>query len=362
MKPSLVVCLIVSIRTAFYKYALNGLYYSGAYYSLKNRFRGVGALLTLHHVRPRGPAGSFAPNRILEITPEFLEATILQVKELGYEFVSLNEFQRRLVEEDFRIPFLALTLDDGYADNYHHAFPLFRKHQVPFAIYVCTGLLDGSIDLWWQDLEDILLRERRLEVFFDGTRREFKTETTRQKYVAYETIYWALRSMPLETQLTTFRAIKERYIAKSTKPDSSDTALSWQMIAEMQRSNLLTIGAHTINHRALSKLSSSAAQMEMALSQDLIEQHTGIKPAHFAYPYGDALSAAGREFSMAKELGFLTAVTTRKGVVFPEHAEHLTALPRVSLNGDYQQARNVKLFLSGLPFALFNNFRKLDVN
>jgi len=65
---------------------------------------------------------------------------------------------------------------------------------------------------------------------------------------------------------------------------------------------------------------------------------------------------------MAKELGFLTAVTTRKGVVFPEHAEHLTALPRVSLNGDYQQARNVKLFLSGLPFALFNNFRKLDVN
>ena len=354
--------LIVSIRTTFYKHALNGLYYSGAYYSLKNRFRGVGALLTLHHVRPRGPACGFSPNRILEITPEFLEATILQVKELGYEFVSLNEFQRRLVEKDFQRRFIAFTLDDGYADNYHYAFPLFRKHQVPFAIYVCTGLLDGSIDLWWQDLEDILLRERRLEVFFDGTRRKFKTETTRQKYVAYETIYWALRSMPLEKQLTTFRAIKDHYIAKSTKPDSSDNALSWQMIAEMQRSNLLTIGAHTVKHRALSKLSSSAAQMEMALSQDLIEQHTGIKPAHFAYPYGDALSAAGREFSMARELGFLTAVTTRKGVVFPEHAEHLTALPRVSLNGDYQQARNVKLFLSGLPFALFNNFRKLDVN
>ena len=116
----------MSIRTAFYKYALNGLYYSGAYYSLKNRFRGVGALLTLHHVRPRGPAGSFAPNRILEITPEFLEATILQVKELGYEFVSLNEFQRRLVEKDFQRRFIAFTLDDGYADNYHYAFPQHR--------------------------------------------------------------------------------------------------------------------------------------------------------------------------------------------------------------------------------------------
>lgn len=362
MTPSLAVFSKLSIRTTFYKYALNGLYYSGAYYLLKNRFRGVGALLTLHHIRPRGPDGSFSPNRILEVTPEFLEATILQVKKLGYEIVSLDEFHRRLVEKDFQRRFIVFTLDDGYADNYHYAFPLFRKHQVPFAIYLCTGLLDGSLDLWWQDLEEIVLRETRVEVVINGTPREFITETTRQKYVAYETIYWALRSMPFKAQLKTFKSIKDRYIANAAKPDSSDTALSPEMIAEMQRSNLLTIGAHTLNHWALSKLSPGEAKMEMARSQDLIEQRTGIKPVHFAYPYGDALSAASREFSMAKELGFLTAVTTRKGVVFPEHAEHLTALPRVSLNGDYQQARNVKLLLSGLPFALFNSFRKLDVD
>jgi peptidoglycan/xylan/chitin deacetylase (PgdA/CDA1 family) len=352
----------MSNRTTFYQLALGGLYYSGAYHSLKNRFSGVAALLTLHHVVPGGARERFSPNRILEITPEFLEATIIQVRGLGYEIVSLDEFQRRLIEKDFRTRFVGFTLDDGYADNYHHAFPIFRKHQAPFAIYVCTGLLDGSIDLWWRSLEDIVLRESRVEVVLNGVRREFETNTTRQKYLAFETIYWALRRMPLKLQLVTIQAIKERYFRDTATPLSTDVALSWDMIAEMQRSSLLTIGAHTVNHYALSKLSPGRAQEEMALSRDLIEERTSIKPAHFAYPYGDALSAANQEFNLAKELGFSTAVTTRKGIVFPEHARHLCALPRVSLNGDYQQARNVKLFMSGLPFALYNGFRKLDVD
>ena len=352
----------MSNKTAFYKLALGALYYRGAYHLLKNRFSGIGALLTMHRVVPDGHRQEFSPNRILQITPGFLEATILQVREMGIEIVSLGEFQRRLVERDFRTPVVGFTLDDGYADNYHHAFPIFRKYQVPFAIYLCTGLHDGSIDLWWQDLEEIVRDQTRVDVQLNGVRRDFETKTIKQKYAAYETIYWSLRSMPLDMQLDTFRAIKERYIGRGAASVAPDVALSWDMIAEMLRSNLLTIGAHTVNHFALSKLSPEHLQAEMEHSRDLIEQKTGVRPTHFAYPYGDALSAASREFDMVKELGFSTAVTTRKGVVFPDHARHLDALPRVSLNGDYQHPRNVKLFMSGLPFALFNGFRKLDVS
>jgi len=347
-------------RTAFYKLALGGLHFSGAYHVLKSCFNGVGVLLTLHHVAPEGRTNEFSPNRILAITPEFLEATILQVKNLGFEIVSLDEFQRRLVENDFRTRFVSFTLDDGYADNYNHAFPIFQKHKAPFAIYVCTGMMDSSIDLWWRSLEDIVLKERRIDIILNGSQRAFETVTTRQKYAAFEAIYWALRDMPLEMQLETSRAIKERYAPVTLR--SADISLSWDMIAEMQNSNLLTTGAHTVNHFALSKLSPSDAQKEIAISQDVIERRTGSKPVHFAYPYGDALSASSREFAMVKELGFTTAVTTRKGVVFPEHAQHLDALPRVSLNGDYQRSRYVNLFTSGLPFALSNRFRKLDVS
>ncbi len=53
----------------------------------------------------------------------------------------------------------------------------------------------------------------------------------------------------------------------------------------------------------------------------------------FCYPVGDPTSAGKREFALAKEAGFKLAVTTRPGLAFPEHAGHLFALPRVSLNG-----------------------------
>jgi peptidoglycan/xylan/chitin deacetylase (PgdA/CDA1 family) len=96
-------------------------------------------------------------------------------------------------------------------------------------------------------------------------------------------------------------------------------------------------------------------------SRDRLEEALGVSPRHFAYPYGDAASASRREFEIARALGFTTAVTTRKGAVLPDHADHLHALPRVSLNGDYQQARYVTLFLSDAPFYLARGLRSLDV-
>jgi peptidoglycan/xylan/chitin deacetylase (PgdA/CDA1 family) len=123
----------------------------------------------------------------------------------------------------------------------------------------------------------------------------------------------------------------------------------------------VTIGAHTVNHYNLSKLDPEALRTELTESRHLIAERLQTKVEHFTYPFGDAGSAGPREFALAKELGFLTATTTRKGLVFPEHVDHLQALPRVSLNGDYQRSRYVRLYLSGAPFALWKKFRRLDV-
>jgi len=122
---------------------------------------------------------------------------------------------------------------------------------------------------------------------------------------------------------------------------------------------LVTIGAHTCNHFALAKLSSAEARREIESSVRKIAKELGKPCRHFSYPYGDEGSAGDREFEIARGLGTETAVATRKGLIRKMHASSMTALPRLSLNGDYQDARYIKVLLSGLPFALRDGVKRM---
>jgi peptidoglycan/xylan/chitin deacetylase (PgdA/CDA1 family) len=136
-----------------------------------------------------------------------------------------------------------------------------------------------------------------------------------------------------------------------------DLCMDWKELAELAADPLVTIGAHTVNHPMLAKLSEKAVRTELEMSRSVIESALALRPVHLSYPYGDATSAGPREFQIAAEMGFKTAVTTRPGVLFPTHRTQLTALPRISLNGEYQQLRYVRVLLSGAATAMWNGFR-----
>jgi peptidoglycan/xylan/chitin deacetylase (PgdA/CDA1 family) len=98
----------------------------------------------------------------------------------------------------------------------------------------------------------------------------------------------------------------------------------------------------------------------MTMGAAVIEAALGTRPRHLAYPVGDPTSAGPREFRLAQEAGFATATTTRPGVLFPEHRDCLTALPRITLNGEFQRLRYVRVLLSGAATALHNRFRRVN--
>ena len=100
---------------------------------------------------------------------------------------------------------------------------------------------------------------------------------------------------------------------------------------------------------------------ELENGRAVIEAALGVRPQHLAYPVGDRSAAGAREFKIAAELGFKTAVTTRPGVVFRRHSGHLTALPRISLNGDFQRPRYARVLVSGAATAMWNGFRPVNV-
>ncbi|MBX9758343.1 MAG: polysaccharide deacetylase, partial [Beijerinckiaceae bacterium] len=99
---------------------------------------------------------------------------------------------------------------------------------------------------------------------------------------------------------------------------------------------------------------------ELQESRELIESRTGRKAEHLAYPFGDIASAGRREFEIARQCGFATAVTTRPGMLFGRHAGHLTALPRLAVHGAWQDRASFETLLSGAPFALWNLGRRVS--
>jgi peptidoglycan/xylan/chitin deacetylase (PgdA/CDA1 family) len=136
--------------------------------------------------------------------------------------------------------------------------------------------------------------------------------------------------------------------------------MSWDELKDFADDPLVTIGAHTITHCNLAKQSEEVAASELSTSRARIEAALQRQALHLAYPYGDRIAAGPREFALAKAAGFKTAVTTRPGMIFPESADHLTALQRVSLNGNYQDERILPVLTSGAATAMWNGFRRID--
>jgi peptidoglycan/xylan/chitin deacetylase (PgdA/CDA1 family) len=194
----------------------------------------------------------------------------------------------------------------------------------------------------------------------NGEDRTLPCTTAEEKQAAFTAIYWWLRNLKTENEIRgAVRELALRY-GIDTRSFAGRLCMSWDELRTLAADPLMTVGAHTINHVMLAKTNAEVAQREIEQGRALIEKALGLKPMHFSFPFGDPTSAGPREFAMAKELGFKTAVTTRPGVIFPEHRDHLMALPRISINGDYQRLRYVDVLLSGAATAVWNGFRRIN--
>jgi peptidoglycan/xylan/chitin deacetylase (PgdA/CDA1 family) len=317
--------------------------------------RGSGVILTLHRVRPfRDITPGYAPNRLLEVTPEFFDSALALIARRGFDFVTLDEAARRLREGGRR--FAALSFDDGYRDTRDLALPILARHNAPATVYFATGLIERTARLWWLELEEAIRRLDAVEI----PQGRFPARTALEKSAAYERVYWALRARPEQELLDAVAALAAK-AGVTSAAIAEPEFMTWEEAAAFARHTLVSIGAHSLTHRRLALWPEASARAEMAQSRATLEARLETRVASFAYPVGDPSSAGPREFALARELGFATAVTTRPGMLFPEHAAHLTALPRVSLNGLWQNLGYLDVLLSGAPFRFWNRGRRLNV-
>lgn len=363
---------MASARVRLMKSALGTMHSLGLHDWLRPFSEGLGMILTLHRVRPvqeldadLGAWPTFNPNGLLEVTPEFLDATLDGLKSDGLALVSLDEAIEAIKNPVVRTGrFAVLTFDDGYIDNRDHALPVLETHSAPAMLYVPSAFPQGEGELWWAALEEMIRVTTRLALPGEGLQAQMQAqdmvpvETADQKQAFYDQAYWALRSMGQDEQRAAIGQMAEA-AGYDLKELCQRLILSTPDLRDVSKHPLITIGAHTVTHRAVARLSAEDAMREMVEGANWLEEVLGTRPTHFSFPYGDPGSAGPRDYALARQAGFQTAVTTRKGMLYDEHKDHLFGLPRVSLNGDYQQARYVELFASGAPFFLANRFKKV---
>jgi peptidoglycan/xylan/chitin deacetylase (PgdA/CDA1 family) len=346
-------------RAAIFKSVLDILYYSGTAFALRRSFRGIGAIFMLHHVVPeQTQPGEFAPNRLLEISPDFLDQVITRLKARGFDLVNLDEAASRI--RNGGRPFAVFTLDDGYRDNLIHARPVFRRHECPYTVYVAPAITDGTCELWWRVLEQVIADNHDIKADLGAGPFRLACRTPAQKNAAWKRLYWPVRLLEQHEQRRWTRQFAADH-GFDLERLCRDAAMDWNEVRTIAADPLCTIGAHTVNHFNVKALDEDEALAEMVDSAARIEAETGTRPRLFAYPYGDRGSAGPRDFTLATKAGFVTAVTTRKGMIFPEHGGHMTALPRFSISGEYQNLRYFETLLTGLPFMLLNRMRLLNV-
>jgi peptidoglycan/xylan/chitin deacetylase (PgdA/CDA1 family) len=333
------------------KASLSALHFSGIDNLLGPLTRGTGAVFMLHHVLPATPL-AFAPNRHLEVTPEFLDRVIRLVIARGFDIVSLDDAQVRLREGALGHPFVCFTFDDGYRDTFHHAYPIFRRHGLPFAVYVASDFADGRGDLWWLALEQLLRKTETIELRIAGDMRRFSCRRPGEKTRAYRTIHQWLQQVP-EADARGIVADLCRAHGLDVSGLCSELVMDWDELRDLARDPLVTIGAHSRSHLPLSQLSYAESRFEIEQSIARIEREIGRPCRHFSFPCRGDGGAEPREFELAREAGISTAVTARSGLLRPDHGLALAALPRIALNGELQKPRYVKVMLSGAPFALW---------
>ncbi len=322
-----------------------------AYAGLMPQARGRGAIFTLHHVRPHRPR-PFEPNLHLEITPEFLDAAIRQLVQDGYDFVALSEVPARLAEPSQR-PFAAFTLDDAYRNNADHALPVFAAHDVPFTIFVARGFAERQNTLWWEVLAEVLGAGREIRFDFGDGRDEtvIPLHSTPQRRAAFHKFAHFVRSGEEAEAVARIDALARRH-GIDPLTITADLTMAPDELQALHAHPLVDFGAHTVSHRALARLSPEAARDEMQQSANYLAELTGERPVSIAYPYGTPEAICARDQRMARELGLGIGVTTRPGTLQPSDLQRLTALPRISLNGLFQQPRYVSALASGIPFKL----------
>lgn len=187
-----------------------------------------------------------------------------------------------------------ITFDDGYADNYHVALPILQRHGLTATFFIATGFLDGG--RMWNDTIIETVRSRK-DMSIADRQAAIATHINAIKY----------RSVA-------DRVAETEQLARSAGAQLPTNLMMTSAEVKAMRKAGMQIGAHTVSHPILARLTVEQTHQEISDSKQFLEDLLGERIGLFAYPNGKP----GEDYSpqtveVVRSLGFDAAVSTQWG-------------------------------------------------
>jgi peptidoglycan/xylan/chitin deacetylase (PgdA/CDA1 family) len=305
------------------------LHYSGLLGWLERRRRTAAAarivVLAYHRVSDDLPSC-----RNLCVSPSVFRKQMEYIAHSRYRPISLATLAEGLEgRSELRGDLIAITFDDGYRDVFTHALPALREFGVPATIFLTTGWIDAQQTPWWDRLGRAVARLRDEGSKTSANGRDRAPDPRVPQFIWQQCCRAALckgRRMVAATDaiIEALKPIGSRKreeilagIEAGVKPDhASPLMLTWEMVRAM-RGDLISFGAHTVNHPLLSQVDLPEIRAEIADSKRRIEAVLGEEVTTFAYPNGASSVFNEQVTAVVRAAGLKLAFTMTAGANRP---------------------------------------------
>jgi peptidoglycan/xylan/chitin deacetylase (PgdA/CDA1 family) len=246
------------------------------------------------------------------VSPEHFEEHLAALEQ-DFTVVSMDEMAAERAAGA-----VAITFDDGYADN----VAAFAQLELPVTLYAATGHIAEQRPFFWDELAALFSQgdQPTLTVEIDGRRLEWPTRNPEERQAAMRDLHRRLQPTAPETIEAALTQVRAWARSGATPPPL--------MTVDDLRGLGVDVGAHTVRHLNLAHQTRDVLEAEVTGSRDAVAEWTGSSPRGFSYPFGlprhDVDDVAMR---VVEEAGFDYAVVNQPTPVLAE-ADRF-ALPRL---------------------------------
>lgn len=235
---------------------------------------------------------------------------------------------------------VAISFDDGYADNLYNAKPLLERSDLPATAFIPTGAIGSTTEFWWDELDRLLLQPgtlpETLQIRINETAhswslgedrhytREAATSNRTWKVGAapptmrhrlYKVLWEMLRPLDAEKRRGVLNNIRHG-MGASDESRASHRTLTKTEVAQIAEGGIIDVGGHTVSHTDLATLARLDQLEEIRTSKRQLEEIVGYPPVGFAYPYGKRANYTKETVELVQQSRFHYACTNTSGAVY----------------------------------------------